>query len=292
MVTERRSRKDLDKAPWPHISEIVSKPDQTDARYDEDRPASHTPGPGYLGSTSFSAVYQEDTSLNDLRDCSYHQGTSHGAPAAKRLYMPNRDHQVKKGMSVLAAFVEHSNLEFWMTVWQQHYDSVTIMGPFASALKVSVGAYLYGAISQVQSSEIEGLLAQKSAEIYRNSMVEFRIPEGCTIDQYGAILADPQRLRWDALGLYFTAVGLGATHSNEADSRTAIEERRRLAKTMLEASDTCLSLCEELGQMTDAEVFLSCENAHLASLVEGDASKSFVATKQILQVHHQVTLIP
>lgn len=54
-----------------------------------------------------------------------------------------------------------------------------------------------------------------------------------------------------------------------------------LAKTMLEASDTCISLCEELRQMTDAEVFLYCENAHLASIIEGHANKSRSKIEQL-----------
>jgi hypothetical protein len=153
-------------------------------------------------------------------------------------------------MTCLAAFVDYPNLESFITQWQQLYDCVTTMSPFTSALKLSVGASLYGALSEVQSTEVEEVLAQKSTEIYRNSMEQFDIPPACTIDQYGSILANS--LRWDTIGLYFTAVGLGASHSNQTDSRMAIEERRRLAKTMLEASDTCISLCEELGQMTDA----------------------------------------
>ena len=50
----------LDSSPWPSVSPLrVSQLDENGVGYDEDRPASRTPGPGFLGSTSFSAVYQE-----------------------------------------------------------------------------------------------------------------------------------------------------------------------------------------------------------------------------------------
>ena len=41
---------------------------------------------------------------------------------------------------------------------------------------------------------------------------------------------------------------------------------------MLEATDICVSFCEELGDLSDAETWLYSANVHLVSLVEGDAS--------------------
>jgi hypothetical protein len=291
MVTERRIHKLLDESPWPStIPAGASKLDENEARFDGFRPPSHTPGPGFLGSTSFSAVYREEKSLDDLPNGSPSEGTAHGP--AKRLYVPNRESQVIKGTSCLAAFVEHQNLGNFIEHWQQLYDCVSTISPFTSALSLSVGTYLYGAIAQAQGNEVEKVLKQKSAEIYRNSLEEFAIPPGCTIEKYGSMLADPSKLRWDTLGLYFTAVGLGASHWNQGASRAITEARRGLAKKMLEASDTCISLCEELGQMTDAEVFLYCENAHLSSIIEGDASKLRIKTAPIVQIHHKLTPIP
>jgi hypothetical protein len=81
----------LESSPWPSINLLgASKLDENGVDYDDDRPASRTPGPGFLGSTSFSAVYQEEKSLNDLQYGTCYKSISHGAPA-KRLYMPNRD---------------------------------------------------------------------------------------------------------------------------------------------------------------------------------------------------------
>lgn len=259
-----------EKPPWPKSNSALL-PQNGDHVPENDRPASRTPGPGFLGSTSFSAVYQEEKSLDGLKYTAYQEKISN-AGTSRRLYLPNRDSQIKKGMTCLAVLVDCPTLGPTITQWQQYY--FTVMTPFISAIEQSVRTTIYSAIANAQGEELEAVLAQKSAEIYKNSMEEFKIPPGCTIDEYASILADPKCLRWDVVGLYFSICGLSACYTAQGISRTIIEERRRLAKTMLEASDTCISLCEELGQMTDAEIYLYCENAHLVSVVEGDASES------------------
>lgn len=274
MISRERSYEEPNRAAWPSVSPpTVSKAGENVVDHDNDRLASRTPGPGFLGSTSFSAVYEEDKSLDGLQHGSCHESIINGG-TIQRVYLPNRDSQIKKGTTCLALLIDCPTLGPIVAQWQQLYASIAITFPFTSAIADSVRTSIYSAIVKAQGTEVEDILAQKSAEIYRNSMKEFKIPTGCTIDEYGSILADPSCLRWDALGVYFTAVGLGACYTNQGASRTVIEQRRGLAKKMLEASDTCILLCEELGQMTDAEVFLYCQNAHLVSVVEGDASKS------------------
>jgi hypothetical protein len=253
--------------------DVIFQTHHPERRTDLGRPASRTPAPGFLGSTSFSAVYQEERGLNVLQYSSDSDSLSN-AGTIRRLYPPNRESQIKKGMSCLALLADLPMMEPMISQWQQLYFCVTIMSPFTSAIQKAVKSSIHSAIANAHGSELEDILAEKSAEIYRNSMLEFRAPPNCSLDQYATLMADP--LRWDAIGIYFTACGLSACYANQGASRSIIEQRRQLAKVMLEASDTCISLCEELGQMTDQETWLYCENAHLVSVVEGDASKSLI----------------
>ena len=67
-------------------------------------------------------------------------------------------------------------------------------------------------------------------------MEEFQIPPDCSMNQFCDILSDPNCLRWDVMGLYFVAVGLSACYVNDGAPRAQIEQRRNLAKRMLEVS--------------------------------------------------------
>lgn len=265
MVGERWPNAEPERMPF---SSAVTK----NSGPDHDRPTSRTPKPGFLGSTSFSAVYQEERGLTALQHSSDHESVNN---VIERLYLPNRGSQIKKGISCLALLVDLPMMEPLVSQWQKLYACVTMMFPFASAIQESIKSSIYSIIANAHSSELEMLLTEKSAEIYRNSMREFKMPPGCSLDQYSDLMADPHGLRWDAMGIYFTSVGLAACYACQGVSRAVIEQRRRLAKTMLEASDICISLCEELGQMTDQEVWLYGGNSHLVSVVEGDASRCF-----------------
>ena len=79
--------------------------------------------------------------------------------------------------------------------------------------------------------------------------------------------------------MYFTAVGLALEAleymEGTVSTRHSFQARRILARTMLEASDLCIAMCEKAGQLSDPETWLYLENYHLCSLLDGDASKFY-----------------
>jgi hypothetical protein len=88
-----------------------------------------------------------------------------------------------------------------------------------------------------------------------------------------------QNLRWEAVGMFFTTVGLRAInarvnvrHLAAGSGGLSMRQRAVLARRMLEGGQMCLSFCEKTGHMVDPEIWLSLELSHLASVVEDDSS--------------------
>ena len=49
-----------------------------------------------------------------------------------------------------------------------------------------------------------------------------------------------------------------------------------MGKRMLDASTTCLTFCEEFGNLTDPELWVMSDNGFLSSIVDGDNSKCYM----------------
>lgn len=234
----------------------------------ERRSAPRTPQPGYLGATSFSNVYAEG-----LTNLDYDPHDARSDELAEQLYLPNRESQIRRGMTCLTLLEDMPEFEALLQNWNRTSTSThTLMMPFIHSLQKSIRSSLYEDLAAIPAGGREALLYQQSTRIWQSSLEDMNLPDHCTIQKYSNILSDRTRLRWVALGLFFNAVGLAALYAQDPQPRRVFAERRRLAKQMLEASDICVSFCEELGDLSDAETWLYGANVHLVSIVEGDSS--------------------
>jgi hypothetical protein len=236
----------------------------------ERRNTPRTPDHGFLGATSFSAVYHDAEGLTDL-DYGRHGARSDNFD--EQLYLPNRESQIIRGMKCLALLTEMPEFDTLLRSRHSIFASThMLMTPFMYPLQASIRKSLYKDLAAAPASKRDSVLFRQSSRIWQSSLEDMALPDRCSIQEYSDILSDPNRLRWVAVGLFFNAVGLAALYAQDSEPRRVFAERRRLAKRMLEASDTCISFCEELGDLSDAETWLYGANTHLVSLVEGDAS--------------------
>ena len=230
-----------------------------------ERPSFSSPGLGFLGPTSFSADYIEDKSLKGLNDQPQENlTTSNGGN--RRVYSPGRDSQVQKGANCLALL---QNMDTYKTLIDKWNTSVelSMIAPWIRACQSSVEADVYHHLANPVGRHIY------AAKVFENSLRPLATRREHTMDDFAALMTG-RNLRWEAIGMYLTAVGLAALTVNDAGQagRRTQEARYYLAKQMLEASDVCISFCEELGQLTDPGLWLTVENTHLCSVLEGDAS--------------------
>jgi hypothetical protein len=119
-------------------------------------------------------------------------------------------------------------------------------------------------------------LLHASEMLFKNSSKPLKMPLNMTFRQYHTLFTG-ENLRWEAIGMLFTAVGLSASIMLAADATLELTkissmDKRSLAHRMLDASDTCIAFCEESGHLNDPGMWLIYENFLLMSLVNGDSN--------------------
>ena len=246
------------------------------------RKASTTPGPGFLGSTSSSADYigaQRQYGLHDVADDDDPAGA-----AITDAFPIYPQHQINAGAAVLAHFLEFPFFESFFTDLHQCCIGVSLISPWITAVGDSIRTDLYEPL--LQSAERSGdaslqhdrLQEHLSRKLFRNTSDTLEYDGHYSLEHFAALFTG-QNLRWEAVGIFFVGVGLGAVrsdirHVSHSSSVGGLTSRQRavLARRMLEGGQMCLSFCERTGHMVDPEIWLSFELAHLASIVEGDSS--------------------
>jgi hypothetical protein len=231
------------------------------------RPLS-TAGPGFLGATSFSSFYKENQSLQTLHSDLVENGDAvqkkHG-----QFYSLNRETKIKSGAACLSLLRDWPEYDLLIRKWPD--VAFSIIAPWIIACQYSVKTEVYDRLGNSDEEREEQLL-RCSARIFENTLRPLDLQRGCTLDQYGDNFT-AGNIRWETVGIFYTAVGLAAMVVEDISAAPSSAEKRYfLAKEMLEASDMCISYCEEFQQVTDPELWLMCENLRMCTLVTGDAS--------------------
>ena len=226
-------------------------------------------GSGFLGATSFSSVYNENQSLHTLHpDLLGHGDAIHGG--REQFFLLNRDSKIRTGAACLTLLRDWPTYDILVRKWQSGAE-LSMIAPWIIACQSSMKTEVYDRLG-TSDDEIEHQLLHCSARIFDNTLRPLNLQRGWTLDQYGDQFT-AGNIRWEAVGIFYAAVGLAAMVVEDVSAAPdSAEKRYFLAKQMLEASDMCISFCEEFQQLTDPEMWLICENLHMCTLVTGDAS--------------------
>jgi hypothetical protein len=229
----------------------------------------NTVGPEFLGSTSFSSVYNENQSLQSLHLDFLGNGNAIHSKR-EQFYSLNLDSKIRNGAACLSLLRDWPTYDILIRKWRSVAE-LSMIAPWVKACQYSMKTEVYDRLGN-SDHEVEEQLLRHSARIFDNTLRPLDLPRGCTLDQYGAQFTG-ENIRWETVGMFYTAVGLAAMVVEDISAApNSAEKRYFLAKQMLEASDMCISFCEEFQQVTDPEMWLICENFHTCTLVTGDAS--------------------
>jgi hypothetical protein len=244
------------------------------------RNASLAPGPGFLGSTSSSADYIGAQRQHGFHDVAEDDDLASDGNAD---HFPNYpQHQIDAGASILAHFLEFPFFESFINDLRQYSCGVSLLSPWITDVRDSIRTDLYEPLLRSwEQNGNEGLqhsrvLEHLSRKLFGSTSSPLDFDGRCSMEHFASLFMG-QNLRWEAVGMFFAGVGLGAINVRRYTRRQSsggMNSRQRavLARRMLEGGQMCLSFCEKTGHMVEPEIWLSFSLSHLASVVEGDSS--------------------
>ena len=264
------------------------------------RKASTTPGPGFLGSASSSADYigaQSQHGFGELVEID--DPVSGGLGNVDHFPIYSQQH-INLGATVLSHFLEFSFFESFINDLRQHSLGTSLISPWITYICDSIKTDLYEPLLQSwdltgESQQHDRLQEHLSRRIFSNTSAALEYNGQCSLQHFASLFTG-DNLRWEAIGMFFTGVGLGAIDVRilpEQESRgsrcLSSKQRAVLARRMIEAGQICLSFCEKTGHYVEPEIWLSFELTHLASVVDGDSSMRFPRSRFAKLIAPQAT---
>ena len=229
------------------------------------------PAPGFLGSTSYSAVYTENGhELDEETD-----DTGDGPNRLQRsLVTPHNQRNVEEGLVSLRHLQNFPQLEAIAIGWREQACDSTLMSAHLLRCIKSIRDDLYTPLANKGSEEDLRAVARR---LFDGFSRQIKIPPGCKFLEYPDQFTG-KNIRWETLGLFFTAVGLGVMQLSVSDPLLAFvgnsqEGKQSLSRQMLDASDACICFCDDAGHLNDPSIWLLTENTLLMSQVLGDTSE-------------------
>lgn len=229
-------------------------------------------GPGFLGSTSYRAALTEEldhTGLtNLLADCS----AEHTEVAIQDQNSDSSAWRVNDAMSVFGCLKHFPVLETLASKWHLYYRSSSMIDFFTEDCVRSVKEDLLDNGSLATSPAMR-ITVEK---IFRNTSRPVLVSKSLRMSDYVKLFTGAT-LRWEALAVFFLACGF-CCHSVRSTDVSFVGspthgqlDRSALLKELLSASTTCVSLCEDLGNLSDLGLW-SCHGVNiLTSKVLGDS---------------------
>ena len=237
------------------------------------------PASGFLGSTSYSAVFTENQEQLGLDN-------DENGEASMRLQKPlltptNLNTRNEEGCMVLRELRDFPHIEKIGYTWGENACDFTLMSSRLVDCINSIRDDIY--VPYVQEKQD---LVRAVELLFDAFSRPVKIAPGCKFKEFAEQFTG-KNIRWETLGMFFTAVGLRVMQMPVTDPMLAFvdntqEGKYGLARRMLEASDYCICFCDTHGHLNDPGIWLITENTILMSQVLGDASKWSVALQESL----------
>ncbi|CAL5870326.1 uncharacterized protein PFLUO_LOCUS4562 [Penicillium psychrofluorescens] len=220
--------------------------------------------PGYLGSTSFTAVLAEHRN-----EIPFDPDESSDSVSADTLVEPDR---LQSGLEILHFLY---NLTVCQTLVQRYYAK----GGNAAMPKIVVDAILRS-IRQIfdgfDANNLTSQLQDLAIQMIHNSSRPLITHQSMTVEEYCSSFTG-RNFRWEALGSIFALCGqqLVCTPDNDpliAQTTDDHRTRDRLLEQVTVASAKCLDFCEQASSANELLAFLQYNDAILRTQQYGDSS--------------------
>ncbi|RDW86499.1 putative C6 transcription factor [Aspergillus mulundensis] len=221
--------------------------------------------PGYLGSTSFSAVFSEHRT-----DISFEEGTC----APDGVFSKSTDHyRLESGLEVIRFLYRHPVCE---TLIRKFYA-----GHLMAAVSVLIIEAILQSIRRIfdeldRAKDTEKHLRDLVQRIFQASAHPLTSHASMTVDEYFASFTDAN-LRWEVVGLVLATAGIAmmSTADSDPDVQKAAPEPQgaeMLRTQLVEASRTCLLFCATAASVNELLGFYQYNDMLLRTQYYGDTS--------------------
>ncbi|KAI3001855.1 hypothetical protein CBS147346_6258 [Aspergillus niger] len=221
--------------------------------------------PGYLGSTSYSAILAEhrpDFSLN-VDSSSMSTAVTHSMEP-ERLQTGVRLLKLLHNLTICDMLVRR----FYTRVLVAVIPEIVTMSIVRSARNV-LGALDF-------TGDVENQLQHTVRKVSQNTSRPLPNYRSMTVERYCASFTE-QNLRWEAIGIIFATAGISLSSTPESDpdlNQVAADTsaRERLRAQLVEASSTCLTFCDQASSVNELLGFCQYSSFVLLTHVYGDSS--------------------
>lgn len=218
--------------------------------------------PGFLGSTSYSAVFTEGESHVNLE--SEAQAQHSHLPSEQLNAVAVDSSIVREGSQILALLQNPLQYRKAADRWSQ------------TVCLCDLNPFVQECVDVVTMGDIfRGLdLIRVSQTIFERTALPFDVKNIRSVSQISTFFMG-DHLSWEIVGLVLMAAGLGAISLDEISLNSDDEgcNWKDLAKTWLHAADRCKYFCQEFGQLNDFAMLQILFNHILHTQVYGDAGK-------------------
>lgn len=230
-------------------------------------------GPGFLGSSSYNAVLEEIQGQIHVVEAPNGQCTLSRDEEARAELLNKRDStKIKAGVELLDLICNEKNFQMFEVFMGKRVEQCagcSLALPAEEAFWKSIKVVIHDQLKQ--SKDREGDKYRLSQKILRNTLKPIRFDGDTTFDEYMAMYTG-DNLRWEAVGLIFTSIGLGAINLHPTDDVFGpCGFKQEICRQMLDAADACLACCDA-DELNDARVWFLFQDMILISLYYGDHS--------------------
>lgn len=228
---------------------------------------SSPPVSGFLGPTSYSAVFTEGQSHIRI------ENNKLSGEIDTRGWQPTKlpcwdSSKVTEGAEVLSLLANLSRYEPTLNRW------------FEVQCLAAITFYIRECIARIppdlkDSQGRSESLTTWSHKIFLGTSTPYSSDANISLREYSSFLMG-ENLSWETVGLMLTTLGLSAISMDEVsvyDEFSSQTNWKDIAQQLLQAGDKCIAFCEQFGHLKDTGVTLIMMNFILHTQVYGDAGE-------------------
>ncbi|KAF2165409.1 hypothetical protein M409DRAFT_24259 [Zasmidium cellare ATCC 36951] len=215
---------------------------------------------GFLGATSYSAVYTENPTILEAPDIE-------NAPDLPAI----SSDRIQQGAEVLSMLRDIPVYRKFTQRWFDLCDGIVVIQP---VFRIWIDE-LWDEFGQILSEGKADQLRSLSDLVWRNTRRPMKVHGNMTAREW-AKAASGRNLRWEVVGLVLSLVGLVAVNLSNWDTifdsiRERFVDRATFAERMRKASEFCLCFCYESEVLNDIYLCFMFEDLVLVESLKGEA---------------------